>query len=149
MPFPCSLPGAKPRAIADEHRARANPWANKLGEIVDATFFEDLQTELEAEENQRPALRRRWLMNGKDGVIDHANNILSDAENSLPCPSIQRFRAKTSAEGAFRGWLRGNNGIPELFRPSAGEEEEDTECQNNDRPPGTENSTETQTTLFE
>ena len=124
--------GGKTEGIADEHRARANPWANKLGEIVDATFFEDLQTELEAEESQRPALRNQWLMNGKDGVIDHASTLLGEAGGALPCPSIQRYRAKANAEGAFWGWLRGNSGIPELFQPSAREEEEDTECQNND-----------------
>ena len=33
--------GGTTEGIADEHRARANPWANKLTEFMDADFFED------------------------------------------------------------------------------------------------------------
>ena len=103
--------------IADEHRARANPWANRLDEIVDATFFDDLQREFEAPESDREAIRNEWLRNDEDdsGVINHARKILQDATDSLPCNEIRRYKARTRAEGVFEGRIRGNDGFPELF----------------------------------
>ena len=141
--------GGKTDGIADEHRARANPWANKLGQIVDGSFFEDLQDELdESSEAQRKTVRRNWLYNDKDGVIDHASGLLGEAGNSLPCPSIQRYKAKANADSAFWGWLRGRNGLPDWLRPDPNPEEEYQECQNNSQPPETENSAGAQMTLF-
>ena len=142
--------GGKTDGIAEEHRARANPWANKLTEIVDDNFFEDLQFELEeVDESRRKAIRRNWLYNGKNGVIDQASSLLGEAGNSLPCPSIQRYKAKAKADSAFGGWLRGRNGLPDWLRPDPNSELEDQECQNNSQPPETENSTTGQMTLFE
>ena len=105
-------------SIADEHRARANPWANRLDEIVDATFFEDLQDEFEKDESERQAIRNRWLLNNEDsdGVINHARKILQDAADSLPCNEMRRYKARTRAEGMFEGRIRNNNGgFPDLF----------------------------------
>ena len=142
--------GGKTDGIADEHRARANPWANTLGEIVDNNFFDALQDELEEpDEAQQKAIRRNWLYNGNDGVIDHASRLSGEAGNSLPGPSIQRYKAKANADGAFWGWLRGRNGLPDWLRPDPNPEEEDQECQNNSQLPETENSTGTRMTLFE
>ena len=95
-------------SIADEHRARANPWANRLDEIVDATFFEDLQDEFEKDESERQAIRNRWLLNNEDsdGVINHARKILHEAEDSLPCNEMRRYKARTRAEGVFEGRIR-------------------------------------------
>ena len=138
--------GGKTGGIADEHRARANPWANKLYEVVDATFFEDLQDEFEARQNQQDAIRRHWLRNGKDGVVDHATDILREAQKSLPCPTIQRYKAQSQSDNAFWGFLFGNNGIPDQLRNP---DKEDEECQNNNQPTETENSTGAQMTLFE
>ena len=102
---------------SDEHRARANPWANRLDEIVDATFFDDLQREFEAPESDREAIRNEWLRNDEDdsGVINHARRILHDATDSLPCNEIRRYKARTRAEGVLEGRIRGNDGFPELF----------------------------------
>ena len=36
--------------------------------------------------------------------------------DSLPCPSIYRFKARSRAEGLFEGRIRGNNGLPILFQ---------------------------------
>ena len=97
-------------------RDDVNLWPNRLDEIIDARFFEELQIEFEAEESHRQGIRQRWLMNGKDGVVDHARSLLSDATESMPCPGIYRHKARVNAEGLFEGRLRGNSGLPELFR---------------------------------
>ena len=58
--------------VSPEHRALAGSWLNRLDGIVDARFFEDLQEEFEANENERQGIRNHWLMNeSKDGVVDH------------------------------------------------------------------------------
>lgn len=101
--------------VSPEHRTLARPWLNKLDDIVDANFFDDLQTEFEADDAERQTTRNTWLMNGTDGVIDHARRTLHAAEDSLPCPAIHRYRARVNAEGLFEGRLRGNNGLPFLF----------------------------------
>ncbi len=93
----------------------AQTWANRLDDIVDAGFFDDLQDEFDADEGQRDAIRRHWLMNGEDGVIDDAGRILKAAEDALPCPSIHRFRARVNADRVFRGRMRGKGGFAFLF----------------------------------
>ena len=111
--------------VSPEHRALARPWLNRLDEIVDRTFFEDLQTELETDDDaRRQDLRNQWLLNdNQSGVVDHARSILHDAEDSLPCPAMYRYRARVNAEGLFEGRIRGNSGLPFLFAPG----KEDTE----------------------
>ena len=98
-----------------EHRTLARPWLNTLDGIVDARFFDDLQTEFESDEDERQTVRNAWLINGKDGVIDHARQTLHAAEASLPCPAIHRYRARVNAEGLFEGRIRGAKGLPFLF----------------------------------
>ena len=101
---------------SSEHRTLANPWSDRLDAIVDAQFFDDLQTEFEADNaDERKRIRKVWLMNHKDGVIDHARRILQDATATLPCPAIHRYRARVKAEGLFEGRLRGPKGLPFLF----------------------------------
>ena len=102
--------------IKTEHWSRGNPWSDKLDEIVDSRFFDDLQTEFETEDvDERQDKRKDWLINGTDGVIDQARNFLRQAEDSLPCPAIHRFRARVRADSLFEGSIRGNNGLPFLF----------------------------------
>ena len=99
-------------------RKKVDEWVNKLDELVDARFFEDLQTAFEADNpEERKRIHNEWLINEpeKDGVVDHARKILSDALDSLPCPSIHRLKARASAEGLFEGRMRGNGGLPFLF----------------------------------
>ena len=105
-------------SISDEARSRANPWANRLDDIVDATFFDDLQDEFEADESERQAIRDKWLLNNEDdnGVINHARKILHDAADSLPCNEMRRYKARTRAEGVFEGRIRNaRDGFPDLF----------------------------------
>ena len=99
-----------------EHRSLARPWLNRLAEIVDARFFEDLQDEFEADDSkERERIHNRWLGNEQDGIVDHARRILSEALDSLPCPSIHHHKAAAAAEGLFEGRIRGSSGLPFLF----------------------------------
>ena len=110
--------------VSPEHRTLARPWLNRLDEIVDTRFFEDLQSELEAEESERQSSRNSWLMNGNNGLIDHARNLLRQAEDTLPSPAIHRYKARVNAEGLFEGRIRGRNGLPFLFDDIDRESEE-------------------------
>ena len=103
--------------ISPEHRERARTWLNRLDEIVDATFFDALQDEFEADAADRPGIRHRWLLDDerRSGVINQARTLLHDAEDSLPCPSIYHYKARDAAEGLFEGRIRGGNGFPDLF----------------------------------
>ena len=104
--------------VSPEHRNLARPWLNRLDEIVDARFFEDLQYEFEAETSERQSIRNDWLLNS---VVDSARTILYNAEDTLPCPAIHRYKARVNAEGLFQGRIRGPNGFPELFDTEGGE----------------------------
>ena len=117
----------------------AQTWANRLDEIVDTSFFDDLQDEFDADSGEHDAIRRRWLMNGDDGVVDQADKTLKVAEDALPCPSIQRFRARVNADRVLWGRIRGTDGLAFLFE----REEENETCQSNDQ------TADSQMTLFE
>ena len=101
--------------VSPEHRTLARPWLNRLDQIVDARFFDDLQTEFEADAGDRADIHQKWLKNGNDGVIDHAQAMLREATESLPCPAIYRYKAQVNAEGLFEGRLRGSAGLPDAF----------------------------------
>lgn len=103
--------------ISPDQRERARVWLNRLDEVVDATFFDDLQTEFEADASERTAIRNDWLLNDDDrsGVINHARALLYDAEDSLPVPAIYYYKAREAAEGLFEGRIRGGSGFPDLF----------------------------------
>lgn len=128
-------------SIADEHRSLANPWANKLSDVVDANFFDNLQAEFEKDAtDDRKDVRKKWLL----GVVDDARILLSEAEDALPCPSIQRYKTRVRADSVFEGRIRGNDGLPFLFE----REEEEEVWKNNDQSTQARNQTEAQMTLF-
>ena len=114
--------GGAAQKISRDHRARATPWANRLDEYVDNHFFEDLQTEFQADPSERDGIREHWLMNGRDGVIVQARTILNAAVDAIPCPSIRRYRARVRAENVFEGRIGGPNGFPSLFNNQGDEE---------------------------
>ncbi len=104
--------------VKDEHRQTARPWRARLNGIVDTTFFDDLQDELEENNPTRQQeIRSRWLMDpdNRTGIIFRAQMLLEDAVDSLPCPAVHRYRAREAASGVFWGRLRGNNGFPDIF----------------------------------
>ena len=81
----------------------AVPWVRQLDDIVDARFFEDLQTELEAvEDDERRRVRSNWLA---DFVIASATMVLRASWDSLPCPDSQRIRASATSHNIFNGRL--------------------------------------------
>lgn len=99
--------------VSPEHRQLARPWLNRLDEVIDDRFFDDLQDEFEVDGDvAREAKHHEWL---RDFVVPQARRILSDATDSLPCPSIHRYRARENATGLFEGRLRGTGGLPFLF----------------------------------
>ena len=104
--------GGKTESIADEHRARANPWANGLTEFMDTNFFEDVQAEALAEDSQREDVRNDWLRK----LERNAASVFREATQSLPCPAIRRLKAQAQAENVFWGRMRGPNGLIELYQ---------------------------------
>ncbi len=98
--------------LSPEGRRLARPWLGRLDEIVDASFFEDLQDEFElGGQPERRAKSLEW----QGWLVDKARNVLHDAEDSLPCPAIHRYKARVRADGLFEGRIRGNGGLPEIF----------------------------------
>lgn len=110
-------------ATATLGQDNTNIWIKRWEEIVDARFFDDLQTELEADETERERIRRNWLRNGTDGLVDHARIILRAAEDGLPCSTSHRYKTRAQARNLFEGRIRGPKGLPFLFR-NADEENE-------------------------
>ena len=104
--------GGDTDSVSDEHRDRANVWVNKHDDMVDRDFFEDLQDEFEEEGAER---RDRARNNWRRRLIDEARALLNQAEDTLPCPAIQRYRARVRAESVFEGRIRSSNGFPELY----------------------------------
>lgn len=105
--------GGKTSDIGDEHRARANPWANKLDEVVDVVFFDHIQEAFEKTTNaERDKVRDEWL---NDVVVKGARGLLDQACDSLPFPAIQRYRARVRARDVFDARLRRDGGWSFLF----------------------------------
>ena len=126
--------------------AITGPWLNRLDEIVDARFFDDLQIEVDAAESDRDGIRKEWLKNGNDGVIDHAGNILNIAIDSLHCPSIKYHKARANAESVFWSRLQSSNGLPFVFAEP--DKEEIKECPSSNQSQMDPNPAGTQMTLF-
>ena len=90
-------------------------WQNRLDEIVEDSFFDALQTEFEAAEADRSAVRHAWLR----VVVDAATAIFRDAMLALPHHAARRYRARAQAERRFQQRLRGPNGVPSLYHHEA------------------------------
>ena len=99
-----------PRKRENPVRKRIDELASTIEEKVDARFFEDLQAEFEAPEDERGLVRNSWL---RDFVIPVAEGTLSLAHNSLPIPQSERFHALASSENLFEGSI--HKAFPTLF----------------------------------
>ena len=129
--------------IEFKHYELTKSWVNRLDSIVERSFFEDLQIEFAAnEKDERERIHNDWLR----GVVDTAERILQDAAKSLPCPSMQRFRALVNAEEHFKVRKLGPKGLPFLFENV---EKDDKECPSNNQPPQAQNPEATQIPLFQ
>ena len=102
--------------LSPEGRRLARPWLGRLDELVDARFFEDLQDEFEIDDQQE---RHEKSLEWQLWLVNQARNVLHDAEDSLPCPAIHRYKARVRADGLFEGRIRGNGGLPEIFNKDA------------------------------
>ena len=99
--------------VSPEHRRLASLWLNRLDEIIDGRFFDDLQDEFEAgDDAERDHIHNDWL---RDLVVPQARKMLHDATVSLPCPAIHRYRARENAQGLFEGRIRTSSDLPELY----------------------------------
>ena len=105
------LARGRPQNTRRDHGKYAEPWLRRLDQLVDADFFVVLQDELEAPDGERSQIQRDWLLK----AVGHARSLLQDATNALPCPAIDRYRARTSAQDLFERRLRGRNGLPFMF----------------------------------
>ena len=104
--------GGATEEVSDEHRERANNWVDKHDDIVDRDFFNDLQDEFDVDgAEDRNRIRNDW----RRKLINEAQTVLNQAEDALPCPAINRYRARVRADSVFLGRIRGPNGFPELF----------------------------------
>ena len=121
--------GGDADGLSAEHRRLAQPWLNRLDEVVDAEFFDALQTELEADDaDERKRIRNEWLMNGRDGVVDRARDTLREAQGALPCAAIRRYKAQVRSDGMFEGRIRGAAaGLPFLFAEERGDNDDDND----------------------
>ena len=103
--------------ISSENWSRANPWSDKLEEIIDVSFFDDLQEETdETDRDERERIRNLWLENV---VIANAVAILGESQTAIPCTSNQELRAISTAQSVFMG------SIYQEFNVSLEEPEED------------------------
>lgn len=96
--------------VSAEHRKVTPPFLNRLDQIVEVDFFDDLQTEFEAAAAERDSIRAEWQRNT---LVANARQILNDAADSLPCPAIYRYKARVSANGLLDGRLA-KEGFPRL-----------------------------------
>ena len=104
--------GGKTEGISDEHRYRARPWLDRLDGFVDSRFFGHLQDELEADgPEKRLQVKKSWMLE----IVNMARKLLQQSTEALPCPAIQRYRARAAAESLFEGRIRGPKGLPEYF----------------------------------
>lgn len=105
--------------ITSEHSKVTPPWLDRLDQIVDAGFFDDLQTEFEAEDSGRDDIRKEWQ---RDTLVANARKILNEAADSLRCPAIYRYKARVNANGLLEGRLRSRYGFPGLLDYTGGTE---------------------------
>lgn len=98
--------------VSAEHRKVTPPFLNRLDQIVETGFFDDLQTEFEADAAERENIRAEWRRNV---LVANARQILNAAADSLPCPAIYRYKARVNANGLLEGRLRGKDGFPGLL----------------------------------
>ena len=106
--------------VTAEHRKVTPPFLNRLDQIVEAGFFDDLQTEFETDAAERESIRAEWRRNT---LVANARQILNAAADSLPCTAIYRYKARVNANGLLEGRLRNSkDGFPGLLDYPGGTE---------------------------
>jgi CRISPR system Cascade subunit CasA len=114
---------------------KARPQNLRLAAALDRTAARDLQKELEAPKEKRPAVRARWLT-GPGGVIPVARAML---EAMTPSHGGQQQTAAESARSMFEGMLNNPKRlpawVPQDWEPEKPREEE---IRRKERQPGDE-----------
>lgn len=91
--------------------ARAGRFTRPFEQQEDGRFFDDLSLEVEAEEEERTAVRVQWLI----GLVKRAEAVLLDAFGAGPRSGMQRYKAQSAAMSRLHGGLRGAKpALPEL-----------------------------------
>lgn len=93
--------GSDASVVSGSDREKAYPYLRRFDATIDVHFFEALQHRFEAAEVDRPAARREFL----SLLMNRAKTLLGEAVDTVPCASIQRYRARTRAMSAFWGSL--------------------------------------------
>jgi CRISPR system Cascade subunit CasA len=88
-------------ADKDTTKRFVEPWLERLESAVDPGFFDDLLEELSAPEADRDTIFESWLRK----QLTFAQKLLLQARQSLPYPSMRRYRAQAQAGIAFRAKL--------------------------------------------
>ena len=121
-------PGTGEKPSLRDHPA-AGKVLNHFEQLVDATWWNALQDEMEATPGEEGAARNQWLLNGSNGLLDHARQALRDAVESLPTAVLLRRRAQQEALDLLETRFRAKSGFPWLFE---NERERRAETQNPD-----------------
>ena len=109
--------GGKPAAdLTKADRMHANPYARRLDEAIDATFFGALDRRFVAADDEgRAAVRAEFVRD----MISTARALLDEAIDAVPCPAVWRYRAQARATSAFYSRLRRSHSVfsdqPEIF----------------------------------
>ena len=111
--------GGKPAdELTKADRMHANPYARRLDEAVDATFFGALDRRFVAADDEKRAATRAEFVRE---MISTARALLDEAIEAVPCPIVWRYRAQARATSAFYGRLRRPQSVfsdqPEIFEP--------------------------------
>lgn len=94
---------------SDDTKDKASRFARPFEQGENLRFFDDLNTEIEADDAS--AQRLAWLL----GLVDRAEAVLRGAFDAGPRSSIQRYRAQSAALSRFHGTLRSAKfPVPEL-----------------------------------
>ena len=97
------------------HRSHADPYSRRLDREADARFFSALEERYTASAGGDAAVatcRASFVRT----LIRAAEALLTEAVETVPCPSIHRPRARARAASAFWGRLRNpKSGFSEIF----------------------------------
>lgn len=109
--------GGKPLPdLSKSDRTHARPYARRLDAWVDPLFFRAVERRFVAASQASKQAERASLAKDMVAAADH---LLDDAVESVPCPAIQRHRARARAFSAFYGSLRSARSVfadqPEIF----------------------------------
>ena len=111
------------RSIGKPEQALAASWRERLRAVVDEDFLSDLQLELEAPPEERPAVRDSWLEDGRNGLIDRARRVLQEGLDSLTSSASRNHIARNGATGALEEAVRRTKKEYGGNRSQEGEEE--------------------------